>query len=41
MDYHTLYLHMQMKHEINIIKGINYSVEAEEEVLVDIKIRQG
>lgn len=41
MDYHTLYLYMQMKHEINIIKGINYSVETEEEVLVDIKIDQG
>ena len=30
-----------MKHEINIIQGINFSVETEEEVLVEVNIDDG
>ena len=30
-----------MKHEINIIQGINFSVETEEEVLVEVNIADG
>ena len=41
MDYHTLSLHKAMNHDINIIQGVNFSIETEEKVQVDINIDQG